>query len=58
MLEKLVQLKNRQLNTLFVKPTQLKSTDVYLVFLHEALGSIHQWRDFPVQVCQVFTQNH
>lgn len=52
MLEKLVQLKGRALNTLFITPTQLKNSDIYLVFLHEALGSIPQWRDFPVQVCQ------
>ena len=33
------------------RPKELKKDDVVLVFLHEALGSIGQWRSFPEQLC-------
>lgn len=52
MIEKLIHLKTSSLNTVFLKPSLLKKENVYLVFLHEALGSIPQWRDFPFQLCQ------
>ena len=52
MIEKLIHLQKSSLNTLFLKPSVLKNENVYLVFLHEALGSIPQWRDFPFQLCQ------
>ena len=35
-----------------IVPSQISNTNVVLVFLHEALGSIGQWKTFPVELCE------
>lgn len=50
-LEKKIQLDSHQVNTQFLFADSLKSDATLLVFLHEALGSIPQWRDFPQLLC-------
>jgi pimeloyl-ACP methyl ester carboxylesterase len=50
-LEKKIQLDSHQVNTQFLFADSVKNDSVLLVFLHEALGSIAQWRDFPQLLC-------
>jgi pimeloyl-ACP methyl ester carboxylesterase len=45
-----VQLDNIELNYDWVDPEEIRSDEV-LLFLHEALGSIGQWKDFPQNLC-------
>lgn len=40
-----------KLNYQFIHPTFIESETV-LVFLHEALGSIPQWKNFPKELCE------
>lgn len=35
-----------------IVPSQISNANVLLVFLHEALGSIGQWKSFPEELCQ------
>lgn len=50
-IEKKIQLDTHQVNTQFLFADSLKSDSTLLVFLHEALGSIPQWRNFPQLLC-------
>lgn len=52
-MEKRIQLSKYALNVQFIG-TEFsdESTKPVLIFLHEALGSIIQWKLFPVQLCQ------
>lgn len=34
-----------------IVPEQIQEQDTVLIFLHEALGSIKQWKDFPMKLC-------
>lgn len=45
-----VQLKNHRLHYEVITPKKIESSTV-LLFLHEALGSIGQWKSFPAQLC-------
>jgi pimeloyl-ACP methyl ester carboxylesterase len=42
---------DRSLSFITVHPTKQLREDLVLIFLHEALGSISQWRSFPEQLC-------
>lgn len=44
-------IKGTLLNCSVVNPEQLIESKVVCVFLHEALGSIGQWKDFPTELC-------
>jgi pimeloyl-ACP methyl ester carboxylesterase len=35
-----------------IRPAKVKRDDIVIVFLHEALGSIGQWRNFPEMLCK------
>lgn len=50
-MEKRIRLKNYAVNVQFIQPQAVQHGPV-LVFLHEALGSIIQWRQFPSFLCQ------
>ncbi len=51
-LEKTIQLDSYQVNVQFLFVDPLKNDSILLVFLHEALGSIGQWRNFPQLLCE------
>ena len=50
-LEKKIQLDTHQVNVQFLFAEVVKNDSILLVFLHEALGSIGQWRNFPQLLC-------
>lgn len=35
----------------FIAPEKCMDEDIVIVFLHDALGSIEQWKDFPKKLC-------
>ncbi|EIJ42193.1 putative hydrolase or acyltransferase of alpha/beta superfamily [Beggiatoa alba B18LD] len=47
-----ITLDGRYIHAEYLKPNNDDSSRPTLVFLHEALGSIQQWRDFPQAVCE------
>ena len=47
-----VAVNNIELNYITLKPFDLISDDIILLFLHEALGSIAQWKEFPQKLCE------
>lgn len=51
MLSKKYKLYDHTVNVGYIRAKELKNEDVYLVFLHEALGSIGQWKNFPKLLC-------
>ena len=51
-MEKRIHIANYALNVLFIGNHQSNSNKPILVFLHEALGSIPQWKSFPTKLCQ------
>lgn len=46
-----VQLGHISLNYKEIIPDQISSKDTVILFLHEALGSIGQWKEFPERLC-------
>lgn len=52
-MEKIIHLGSREINTQWINPSLLNGTKPVLVFLHEALGSIIQWKSFPAELCKV-----
>lgn len=54
---KLVELSDRTLSVAPVFAEQVKDESCVLVFLHEALGSIGQWKSFPQQLCKAMQLN-
>lgn len=42
---------NIELNYLEITPTVLKNDSIVALFIHEALGSIGQWKSFPQELC-------
>lgn len=42
---------NIELNYISIEPQKLRSDSTVLLFLHEALGSIGQWKSFPQELC-------
>lgn len=57
MILKNIPLSTHQVNIAFLEPRKLEEESVYLVFLHEALGSIGQWRNFPQLLCDTLGMN-
>jgi pimeloyl-ACP methyl ester carboxylesterase len=50
-MEKQVTLTHYSVNTLFINNNAYHENGIVCVFLHEALGSIQQWKSFPQLVC-------
>lgn len=50
-MEKRIRLNDYAVNVQFIQPQAVQNGPV-LIFLHEALGSIVQWRQFPSLLCQ------
>lgn len=50
-MEKIIRLDTTEINIQWVNPGSLKDSKPVLVFLHEALGSIIQWKAFPTELC-------
>lgn len=51
MIRKNIPLSNYSVNMVFLEPSRILHEDIYLIFLHEALGSAGQWRNFPQMLC-------
>ena len=47
----ITRINNIELNYTSIEPKELKSNSTVLLFLHEALGSIGQWKNFPKDLC-------
>lgn len=54
---KLVELSDRTLSVAPIFADHVKDESCVLVFLHEALGSIGQWKSFPQQLCKTMQLN-
>ncbi len=52
-----LQITSKQLHYESIRVAQPVSEKIILVFLHEALGSIGQWRNFPSQLCNELKLN-
>ncbi len=52
-MEKIIYLGSKEINTHWINPSLLNSSKPVLVFLHEALGSIIQWKSFPTEFCKI-----
>lgn len=50
-MEKIIRLGTKEINTQWINSGTLNSSKPVLVFLHEALGSIIQWKSFPSELC-------
>lgn len=50
-MEKYIQLVDKQIHVVFLNPTIYSVDKPMIVFLHEALGSIPQWKSFPNLLC-------
>ena len=50
-MEKIIHLGTKEINTQWINPSSLNSSKPVLIFLHEALGSIVQWKSFPSDLC-------
>lgn len=51
-MEKRIQLDSYSVNVQFLRFQETDPHKPILVFLHEALGSITQWKSFPLQLCE------
>ncbi len=52
-MEKIIHLGSKEINTQWINTSLLNGSKPVLVFLHEALGSIIQWKNFPSDLCKV-----
>lgn len=50
-MEKLIHLGSKEINIQWINSSLLNDSKPVLVFLHEALGSIIQWKSFPADLC-------
>ncbi len=50
-MEKLIRIASKEINTQWINQSLLNGPKPVLVFLHEALGSIAQWKSFPSELC-------
>nr|WP_294859850.1 alpha/beta hydrolase [uncultured Fluviicola sp.] len=50
-MEKLIRIRSKEINTQWINTSVLGESRPLLVFLHEALGSIIQWKTFPSELC-------
>lgn len=51
-MEKRIQLNSYSVNIQFLEFQKIDPARPILIFLHEALGSIAQWKSFPIQLCE------
>lgn len=51
-MEKRIHLDHYSVNVQFLRFQEMTHNKPVLVFLHEALGSIIQWKSFPIQLCE------
>lgn len=51
-MEKIIHLGSKEINTQWINTSALSGSKPVLVFLHEALGSIIQWKSFPSDLCK------
>lgn len=47
-----IQIRDISLNYEIITPEHVRSENTFLLFLHEALGSIGQWKNFPQALCE------
>lgn len=52
-MEKIIRLGTTEINVQWINLSLLNGTKPVLIFLHEALGSIIQWKSFPAELCKV-----
>lgn len=52
-MEKIIHLGSKEINVQWINPSALNGSKPVLVFLHEALGSIVQWKSFPAEYCKI-----
>lgn len=50
-MEKIIRLESKEINTQWINQGLITGSRPILVFLHEALGSIVQWKSFPSELC-------
>jgi pimeloyl-ACP methyl ester carboxylesterase len=50
-MEKIIRINNREINIQWINQAFMNDSRPVLVFLHEALGSIIQWKSFPSELC-------
>lgn len=50
-MEKIIRLQSKEINIQWINQGLLSDSKPVLVFLHEALGSIIQWKSFPSELC-------
>lgn len=50
-MEKIIRLEKAEINTQWINMGSLTDSRPILIFLHEALGSIIQWKSFPSELC-------
>lgn len=53
-MEKIIRLGTKEINTQWINLGSLTDSKPILIFLHEALGSIIQWKSFPSELCNSF----
>ncbi|AEA45609.1 alpha/beta fold hydrolase [Fluviicola taffensis] len=53
-MEKIISLNSTEINLKWINQASLEDSKPILVFLHEALGSIIQWKNFPSELCNSF----
>jgi pimeloyl-ACP methyl ester carboxylesterase len=53
-MEKIIRLEAKEINTQWINMGSLTDSKPVLIFLHEALGSIIQWKSFPSELCSSF----
>ncbi|TSJ47897.1 alpha/beta fold hydrolase [Fluviicola chungangensis] len=53
-MEKIIRLGIKEINIQWINTNLLSGPKPVLVFLHEALGSIVQWKSFPSEICTSF----
>lgn len=51
-MEKVIRIQSKEINIQWIHHTLISESKPILVFLHEALGSIIQWKSFPQDLCQ------
>ena len=48
----LIQINNKSINYEFINLDKFSVSDYLLIFLHEGLGSISQWKSFPLEISE------
>ncbi len=51
-MEKIIRLGAKEINIQWINPGSAIDSKPVLIFLHEALGSIIQWKSFPTELCR------